>query len=64
MKASKGREGPERANDMMTKAPKEITVCNLEVIVMPNGEILCLGQTIGWITTFGKALTEKSWVPK
>jgi hypothetical protein len=49
---------------MLTKAPKAITVANLEVIVMPNGEILCLGETIGYIKKFGKALTEKSWVPK
>ena len=31
----------------MTKAPKRITVCNLEVIVMPNGEITCAGHSLG-----------------
>ena len=33
----------------MDKAPKGITPCNLEVVVMPNGEIICLGKTIGWV---------------
>jgi len=41
------------------KAPKEIMLCNLEVIVMPNGEILCLGKNIGWVQELGKHLTEK-----
>ena len=31
----------------MTKAPDRITLCNLEVIVMPNGEIICSGKTVG-----------------
>ena len=31
----------------MEEQPEEITVCNLEVLVMPNGEILCLGNVIG-----------------
>ena len=43
----------------MEKAPEEMTVCNLEVLVMPNGEILCLGKTIGWVDKFGKFLTSK-----
>jgi hypothetical protein len=41
----------------MIKNPKEITVCNLEVIVMPQGEVICLGKTIGWIKELGKCLT-------
>jgi len=40
----------------MNKAPKEITLCHLEVIVMPNGEILCLGKSIGFIKELGKYL--------
>ena len=44
----------------MTKPPKEITLCNLEVIVMPNGEILCLGQSLGWVRKLGRALTVKA----
>ena len=43
----------------MKKLPKEITFCNLEVIVMPNGEILCLGQTVGWFSALSQYLSEK-----
>lgn len=43
----------------MTKAPDEITVAHLEVVVMPNGEVICAGRTIGWIKTVGKYLTPK-----
>ena len=32
----------------MEKMPEEITACLLEVVLMPNGEILCLGKTVGW----------------
>lgn len=42
---------------MMDKAPSDITICNLEVIVMPSGEILCGGTSLGWIEKFGKYLT-------
>lgn len=44
----------------MTKAPGEITVCHLEVVVMPNGEVICAGKTLGWVTGkdgLGKYLT-------
>jgi len=44
----------------MEKQPEEITVCNLQVLVMPNGEIICLGKTIGWFDKFKKYLSEKS----
>lgn len=43
----------------MRTAPKTMTLCNLEVLVMPTGEVLCLGKTIGWITTLGHVLTPK-----
>lgn len=43
----------------MTKAPGVITVCNLEVIVMPNGEVLCLGKTVGWVSELGRFLEAK-----
>ena len=39
--------------------PKEITVAALEVIVMPNGEVICAGKTLGWVYTLGKYLTLK-----
>jgi hypothetical protein len=33
---------------MMEKLPKEITLCRLECVLMPNGEVICWGKTIGW----------------
>lgn len=36
--------------------PKEITVCKLEVIVMPQGEVICLGKTVGWFKELGPYL--------
>lgn len=39
--------------------PKKITVCNLEVVLMPNGEIISLGKTIGWFKDYKKHLSEK-----
>ena len=36
----------------------------LEVLVMPNGEILCEGKTIGWVDKFGKYLFDKKEVKK
>ena len=43
----------------IVKAPREITLCNLEVIVMPNGEVLSRGKSLGWIKDFKKGLTAK-----
>jgi hypothetical protein len=43
----------------MKKIPSEITLCNLEVIVMPDGEILCLGKYLGRFGKFKKCLSEK-----
>lgn len=37
----------------MTTAPTEITVCDLEVVVMPNGEVICAGRTVGWVKALG-----------
>ncbi|KKT20040.1 MAG: hypothetical protein UW07_C0019G0012 [Candidatus Nomurabacteria bacterium GW2011_GWF2_43_8] len=44
----------------MDKAPEEITVANLEVVVLPNGEVICLGKTVGWVDRLGKFLTPKT----
>lgn len=41
------------------KQPKDLTICNLEVLVMPNGEILCQGDTIGWFKNYKKYLSIK-----
>jgi hypothetical protein len=38
------------------KTPKEITLCHLEVAVLPNGEVLCLGNTVGWVKQLGPYL--------
>lgn len=45
---------------MIRNAPKKITVCNLEVVLMPNGEIICSGKTLGWIKELGCFLTVKN----
>ena len=42
---------------MMTKAPGEITPAFLAVVVMPNGEVICLGKTVGWVKELGKYLS-------
>ena len=42
---------------MMRNQPKEITLATLEVVVMPNGEVICLGQTIGWFDGLWEYLT-------
>ena len=38
----------------MNENPKEMTIAKLEVLVMPNGEILCGGQHIGYIESTGR----------
>jgi hypothetical protein len=43
----------------MKKIPQEITVCNLEVIVMPNGEIISSGFRIGWFKDLSRFITVK-----
>jgi len=44
----------------MMKTPDEITVAWLEVVVMPNGEIICAGKSIGYVDKLGKYLTPKT----
>ena len=44
---------------MLTKAPEDITLCDLEVVTMPNGEIICNGISLGWIKLLGRYLTPK-----
>lgn len=38
----------------MDKIPDDITIANLEVLVMPNGEIICKGETLGWVIAHGE----------
>lgn len=33
---------------IVEEVPTEIMMCELECIVMPNGEVMCNGRTIGW----------------
>lgn len=42
----------------MLKQPEEITLAKLEVLIMPNGEVMCLGGSIGWFDKLGKYLSE------
>ena len=49
---------------MMKKPPKAITACLLDVIVMPNGEIICLGKSLGWVKELGQFLTVKPREPQ
>ena len=32
----------------MKKQPKEITVCKLDCVLMPQGGVICNGEIIGW----------------
>ena len=34
----------------MKNKPEEMTLAKLDVLVMPNGEILCNGMTLGWVS--------------
>ncbi len=43
----------------METNPDKITVCNLEVVLMPNDEIICKGKTVGWFKDFKEYLTVK-----
>ena len=43
----------------MKKIPKEMTLCKLDVVLIPNGEIICLGKTLGYFKDFKKLLTAK-----
>jgi len=42
----------------MEKNPKKITIMHLEVVVMPNGEIICMGKTVGRVRDLGKYLSK------
>ena len=44
----------------MKQLPKEITVCKLECVLMPQGEIICMGKTVGWFKDLGSCLQPAS----
>ena len=54
------RKTPTRAITLtgMNTPPDSITLCYLEVVVMPNGEILCYGRTVGWLDSLGPFIRE------
>lgn len=43
----------------MNKNPEGITLATLDCVVMPNGEIICLGKTIGMVKELGSMITIK-----
>ena len=42
----------------MDKQPEDLMVCNLQCLLMQNGEILCNGKTIGRFKDYKKYLKE------
>ena len=48
----------ERGDKMIKKQPVEITTCTLQCLLMPQGEIISGGKTIGWFKDLKKYLTE------
>lgn len=44
---------------LMTTSPENPTLADLEVVVMPNGEILCAGKSIGYLSKLGRFVTER-----
>lgn len=45
-----------KKNPEAFKNPETITVMNLQVVVMPNGEIICKGKTVGFTDQLGTYL--------
>ncbi len=43
----------------MEKIPEHITVCTLECVILPDGEIISNGITLGSFDEFKKFLTKK-----
>lgn len=48
---------------MIEKLPEGMAVCRLEVLLMPNGEVLCLGKTVGWFDNLKKYLYHEEETP-
>jgi hypothetical protein len=62
LQAGFGADALEAANaepfeaKVIDRAPKDITPAMLSCIVMPNGEVLCLGRSLGYVKQMGKCL--------
>lgn len=41
----------------MMDVPAQITVARLLVVVMPTGEVICDGKSLGWVKDLGRFLT-------
>lgn len=42
----------------MLNQPEEITLAKLEVVIMPNGEVICAGKRVNWFKNIKKYLSE------
>lgn len=42
----------------MEQQPQDITIAKLEVVIMPNGEIICMGKRVGWFKDLKKYLSD------
>lgn len=50
--------GRHKRKPMEEGKPKQIMVAYLETVVMPTGEIICAGNTVGYTKDLGKYLTD------
>lgn len=41
----------------MEDIPEGITTVHVQAVLMPNGEVICMGKTIGWFEELKKYLT-------
>lgn len=44
--------------NMINEQPYKMKIFHLEVLVMPQGEIICNGKTIGWFKDLSEFLFE------
>lgn len=56
---SKAIETVDAKDKLLDQIPDEMTLCNLEVLLMPNGEVICKGKSIGWFKELKKFLSIK-----
>ena len=43
----------------MEENPKEMCLCTLDVVLMPQGELICKGKTVGWFKDLKEYLNKK-----
>jgi len=46
----------------LEEQPNQITVCTLDVVLMPQGEIICMGKTVGWFKDMKEHINIKEGV--